>query len=203
MSFPWAKWEALAREIEAEGISASAIADELSAAARHPLSRNAVIGWLHRKGIWGGGKGPKCKPEPAPKAKPLKGPDHQHRGMVTAIKIKAKRLRKAAAAVQVEEAKHLKAAEPEGVPQLPAGIVNAEDLRIPMAQRLSLIELKDWTCKWPVGDPGQPGFFFCGAKTVDGEVYCRRHLARSWQEPAPPRGKRFAKLSVLTGGKAA
>ncbi|GBR18154.1 GcrA family cell cycle regulator [Asaia spathodeae] len=32
-------------------------------------------------------------------------------------------------------------------------------------------------CCWPNGDPGTPGFHFCGAKPVPGKPYCAEHCA--------------------------
>jgi GcrA cell cycle regulator len=51
--------------------------------------------------------------------------------------------------------------------------------------RLQLIELTDATCKWPVGDPLQPGFGFCGLPAADGHVYCPTHHHRSIRPPRP------------------
>ncbi|WRH87295.1 GcrA family cell cycle regulator [Nguyenibacter sp. L1] len=31
------------------------------------------------------------------------------------------------------------------------------------------------TCCWPLGDPGTPGFHFCGATPVPGKPYCAEH----------------------------
>src|SRR4029453_4317267 len=39
---------------------------------------------------------------------------------------------------------------------------------VPMSQRLSLLELNEATCHWPVGDPSSPDFFFCGCKALPG-----------------------------------
>lgn len=55
---------------------------------------------------------------------------------------------------------------------------NAPDQDTPLEQRKSLLELTDNTCRWPVGDPREPGFFFCGADS-GGFTYCPKHQARS------------------------
>lgn len=49
------------------------------------------------------------------------------------------------------------------------------DLEIAPEQRRSLVELDETVCHWPVGDPCQPGFFFCGAPAKAGKPYCRAH----------------------------
>jgi GcrA cell cycle regulator len=49
------------------------------------------------------------------------------------------------------------------------------DEDIPPAQRKTLLELTQHTCRWPVGDPQTPGFFFCGAEPLNSNVYCAHH----------------------------
>ena len=46
---------------------------------------------------------------------------------------------------------------------------------VPMSQRLSLLELNEATCHWPIGDPSSPDFFFCGGKVLAGLPYCAQH----------------------------
>lgn len=36
------------------------------------------------------------------------------------------------------------------------------------------------SCLWPIGDPGEPEFHFCGAETVPGKPYCLEHCARAY-----------------------
>ena len=35
--------------------------------------------------------------------------------------------------------------------------------------------LRDLMCKWPIGEPGQPGFHFCCQKRMEGSPYCKQH----------------------------
>lgn len=44
---------------------------------------------------------------------------------------------------------------------------------------LSLIQLTDKTCRWPIGDPKVEGFHFCGSDPRDGSRYCEFHYRRS------------------------
>ena len=39
---------------------------------------------------------------------------------------------------------------------------------------ISLLDLGPKTCRWPIGNPGQPGFGFCGQDN-GGNVYCAHH----------------------------
>lgn len=54
------------------------------------------------------------------------------------------------------------------------------DEHIPLEQRKTLHELTSKTCRWPVGDPRKPGFFFCGAEPHAHWPYCNEHCARSY-----------------------
>jgi hypothetical protein len=56
---------------------------------------------------------------------------------------------------------------------------SAEDFLIPQSQRRTLMQLNDHTCRWPVGDPAGPRFFFCGAVTETGQTYCPMHCVRA------------------------
>lgn len=35
-------------------------------------------------------------------------------------------------------------------------------------------------CLWPIGDPGDTDFHFCGAEAVPGKPYCAEHAARAY-----------------------
>jgi len=63
---------------------------------------------------------------------------------------------------------------------------------IPIGQRCSLVELNDEKCHWPIGDPGQPDFFFCGGKAVIGMPYCGYHSRIAYQPAADRRRERRA-----------
>lgn len=41
----------------------------------------------------------------------------------------------------------------------------------------TLFELKYDECRWPIGDPKDEDFHFCGDKAVDGKPYCAKHCA--------------------------
>jgi len=36
------------------------------------------------------------------------------------------------------------------------------------------------SCLWPIGDPGQPDFHFCGEPSVPGKPYCDGHCAKAY-----------------------
>jgi GcrA cell cycle regulator len=44
-----------------------------------------------------------------------------------------------------------------------------------------LLELKAHSCRWPVGDPCAPEFFFCGGPAVEGLPYCGHHAYLAYE----------------------
>lgn len=40
---------------------------------------------------------------------------------------------------------------------------------------ITLIDLKMNSCRWPIGDPKDEDFHFCGADTITGKPYCAEH----------------------------
>jgi hypothetical protein len=38
-------------------------------------------------------------------------------------------------------------------------------------------------CCWPIGNPGETGFRFCGTSTSAGRVYCAEHAAKAFAKP--------------------
>jgi GcrA cell cycle regulator len=61
---------------------------------------------------------------------------------------------------------------------------------IPLGQRCTLLQLNDDKCHWPIGDPGQPDFYFCGGKTATSTPYCGYHGRVAYQPPAARRDRR-------------
>ena len=49
------------------------------------------------------------------------------------------------------------------------------------ANTCSLLELQQWHCRWPMGNPGSNDFGFCGAKVIDGLPYCPRHARTAYR----------------------
>jgi GcrA cell cycle regulator len=135
------------------GLSASQIAAELGS-----VTRNAVIGKVHRLGLSGRAKSPSSAVPRQRKARPAQ--------QMMRVSRPASRGNTALAhAFEVE-------LEPDPI---------AYDNVVPMSQRLSLLELNEATCHWPVGDPSSPEFFFCGGKALAGLPYCAHHSRVAYQ----------------------
>lgn len=62
---------------------------------------------------------------------------------------------------------------------LAAPVPEIVDDDIPAAQRRTLFELTDRTCRWPCGEPSAPDFFFCGADPAEDKPYCATHWRRA------------------------
>ena len=135
------------------GLSASQIAAELG-----NITRNAVIGKVHRLGLSGRAKSPSSAVPRPRKARPA-----QHM-----VRLSRPMSRGNTALAQAFEA------EPEHDPI-------AYDNVVPMTQRKTLLELSEATCHWPVGDPGSPEFFFCGGVALTGLPYCAHHSRVAYQ----------------------
>lgn len=41
----------------------------------------------------------------------------------------------------------------------------------------SVVDLSVHTCRWPIGDPREPGFHFCGAPSLPNKPYCAEHAS--------------------------
>lgn len=58
------------------------------------------------------------------------------------------------------------------------------------SRRLTLMELTERTCKWPIGDPATQDFWFCGLPTKAGKPYCEAHVAVAFQPMSSRRDRR-------------
>ena len=45
---------------------------------------------------------------------------------------------------------------------------------------VTLVDLNMHTCRWPIGDPKDPDFHFCGKEVELGKPYCEEHLAQAF-----------------------
>ena len=47
----------------------------------------------------------------------------------------------------------------------------------------SILDIKENMCRWPLGDPKDDDFHFCGKHAVDGCSYCEGHATEAYQVP--------------------
>ncbi|MGB3315803.1 MAG: GcrA family cell cycle regulator [Albidovulum sp.] len=176
-----------------EGQSASQIAKELGG-----VTRNAVIGKVHRLGLSNRASGApepaKAKPaEPAPKAEPRAAAPKPAPAKAEAKP--APRPEPAAAPVATHTRKPIIPAGQPLPPQPSAGEISPEALASvreieKKARKISLMELTERTCKWPVGDPATEDFWFCGLSAQPGKPYCEAHVGVAFQPMSARRDRR-------------
>jgi GcrA cell cycle regulator len=66
----------------------------------------------------------------------------------------------------------------------PAPLPATEDtIEVPLTQRRSLLELKDYHCRWPYGDVGSADFYFCGGHAIEATPYCLHHCRMGYRRP--------------------
>lgn len=58
----------------------------------------------------------------------------------------------------------------------------------------ALMLLPDGACRWPLGDPAEPDFSYCGAPRAGRASYCRHHLRQAFErEDAHERGGSYGR----------
>lgn len=72
------------------------------------------------------------------------------------------------------------------IPTDPVPFSSEPDLVIPMAERRTMATLGERECRWPIGDPQEAEFHFCGKTKVVGLPYCEFHAKRAYQPPQAP-----------------
>ncbi len=126
------------------GLTCSQIAAEIG------VTRNAVIGKIHRLGLAparpAGGAARSCPPRA-----------HRPRQLLRLIGAEAP-------SIVADDA--------------------AEPIPIESTQPCSLLEIAHGKCHWPLGDPHDAGFAFCGNDAVDGFSYCVGHARMAYRLPA-------------------
>lgn len=139
----------LLKQLWADGLSASQIANKMGG-----VTRNAVIGKVHRLGL--SGRATPAKPRTGrvperPKALPQKS-------FQRAIPNNNKGLK----SVLIE---------PEFL----------EPLVLDTGDNATISTLSNSMCKWPIGDPASDAFHFCGQGTSKNKSYCAYHAHLAFQ----------------------
>lgn len=56
----------------------------------------------------------------------------------------------------------------------------------------TLADLTSQTCRWPIGDPKEENFHFCGKPVIQGKPYCADHCAAAYVGSNKNRGESSA-----------
>lgn len=157
---------ALLRRLWEDGQSASKIAAQLGG-----VTRNAVIGKVHRLGLAGRVK---VAEDASSAAKPVEA---------------EKAVEAAPTPEPVIAVAHRPAPE---FPPVVARQTAVEPVSIPVSQRVTIMDLRESMCRWPLGDPTTPEFRFCGARSITGLPYCTHHAEIAYQPAAERKRDRRA-----------
>jgi GcrA cell cycle regulator len=159
----------LLKKLWTDGLSASQIAAELG-----NVTRNAVIGKVHRLGLSGRAKD--AKPAGSAAARPRKA------------------TRAPSAPAPIAPQPHNNNVVLAPIPTQPVAeepvVFADDDIAIPMSERVTIMDLRESMCRWPMGDPTKPEFRFCGARSITGLPYCNHHARIAYQPVADRKRER-------------
>ena len=63
----------------------------------------------------------------------------------------------------------------------------------------SFADIKDGLCRWPLGEPEDLDFKFCGRKCAEGMIYCTEHHSLAYQPLNQTRQKRASRKRFKIG----
>lgn len=162
------------------------------------ISKNSIVGKVHRLGL-SGRPSPIKKKSDAPSSKDTKPQPKEKKTTAPSPKKETKCHKepeiKKDAVVKPQAEKNIQPAKPTTPPVKPSILPSPDEEDIKLAkslnpapatepkEHLSLTDLDNHTCRWPVGDPKDDNFHFCGRKIKLGQTYCEEHSAIAYVKP--------------------
>lgn len=171
------------KKLWSEGLSASQIAAQLGG-----VSRNAVIGKVHRLSLPGRAKAGGTTASRSQKRITVSthsghaghsGQSRQQTTFQPRTTMTRTISRPSGATMLKEEVEIDLMEEMETSPR--------NNVVVPIFKRVPLIRLTERTCKWPIGDPLKDDFCFCGNDSPDTSPYCGFHQKLAYQPSAERR----------------
>ncbi len=166
----------LLKKLWMEGLSASQIAGELG----QGVTRNAVIGKVHRLKLSARAKPTNSTPRARPAARPAPRRVASPAASIGSTMAGMNKVRASVSRPQSIGATALAVNNDVEVEMYVAPV--AAEIFIPEDKRLSLLQLNEHTCKWPIGDPLTKDFYFCGQHSQDSTPYCEFHSRRAYHQ---------------------
>ena len=180
------------KKLWVEGQSASQIAKELGG-----VTRNAVIGKVHRLGLSNRATSSSSSKSDAKSKTSVKSMSDTKRvsNKTSASKVTSANSPSEPRSNVTSLRRQIIPAGQPLPPQPSANEISPEALaRVSEieknAKRISLLELTERTCKWPVGDPATEEFWFCGLPSQAGKPYCEAHVGVAFQPMSQRRDRR-------------
>ena len=188
---------AVLKKMWLDGNSASEIAKELG-----NITRNAVIGKVHRLGLSNRdtnaaksgastnktvktvkrGRPPKTINEPKKRGRPQKVKEHMDLPETPADKGKS--------IIASGPSKRSNDNKLEVVSDLSEETLKNLHKVEMKSKKISLMDLTERTCKWPIGDPATDAFWFCGHEAEPGKPYCKTHISIAFQPMTQRRSRK-------------
>jgi GcrA cell cycle regulator len=168
----------LLKKLWTDGLSASQIAKQLGG-----VTRNAVIGKVHRLGL--AGRAAPSRPikrvvAPIVRAKPTLAVAAASAESTPVAAISEKSAFVALdASIDAEIQPEAASALAQAFASIKAAKPKAKTVR--EGEIIGVLQLGPNMCKWPIGDPGDADFGFCGSQCGSSAVYCEEHAAIAYQ----------------------
>ena len=142
----------LLKSLWRDGVSCSKIASKIGG-----VTRNAVIGKVHRLGLAARRTASRVRDLPGAKVRARPAPERLAAANAFAVRAPSRK----------RTARRKRLTAPRSLPALTA----APD------ERVTVLTLTGRSCRYPTGDPREPGFHFCGRHKAFHEPYCPHHMA--------------------------
>lgn len=68
---------------------------------------------------------------------------------------------------------------------------------VPTTGKVSILNLTESMCKWPIGHPGEANFHFCGKPSQPTFPYCANHCVEAYQVQQPRKTRRNTRRRIM------
>lgn len=160
------------------------------------VSKNSIVGKVHRLGLSGRPSPIKKKSETTEDSAPIRTVEKKQTARpaekkplaekkTTAEPPKEPAQKPTVSAPKEEDESPEKKFQAPSEEQLANEFTFKADLKKSGASKgkTMLVDLDNHTCRWPIGDPKDENFHFCGKKVKIGQTYCEEHAAIAYVKP--------------------